>query len=156
MLLITHILFAVGVVAEFAVNGLSMPMEHVLIASLFTILTQYVIDYGSHEVVARGGRTYYRRGKFLHSPEGATAVALFLAPLLYTFIGDFMVSFAVLLFATYSHLLLDAFTERGIYVAGKRITKRRLARYNNPLANLLAQGVGIALILHALLPLIYR
>lgn len=51
------------------------------------------------------------------------------------------------LLSGYSHLLLDLPTERGIYVRGRRTSRRRLARSGDPALNALFALLGLALLL---------
>jgi len=50
---------------------------------------------------------------------------------------------------SYSHLLLDSFTEGGIYLGRRRLAIAHL-RYNNPVANGAFTALGAILILAAL------
>jgi membrane-bound metal-dependent hydrolase YbcI (DUF457 family) len=149
----THVLFGVGV-AAFSMRFIAPVMLVYWHIVLFVAaLMQVLIDVLSHEKRVVNGRVIYRRTKFLHSPTGATVLGLLLGLYLVVVFpyGDIGV-FVALLLSAYSHLLLDAITEHGIYILGRRTSSRRLLRYNNPLANALFQLIGIGLLLYSLFP----
>lgn len=148
MKLSTHIIFAAGVTAFSMRYIYPVLVIHWPIVIVVAMAMQALIDVLSHETRVVNGRVIHRRTKFLHSPLGATLLGLGLG-LYLMFVLPFE-GFGViiaLLLAAYSHLLLDAITEHGIYVFGKRTSRRRLLRYNNPIANGFFQLIGILLLL---------
>ena len=138
----THIVFAAGVAAATAaLLGCKVCIPYAILAST---LVNISIDVLGHEV--RAGRP--RRTAFSHSLVGPLVFSFpFIYPVLAT------PATPAILAGAYSHLLLDAVTEGGIYAAWPFKKKRyRLARirYNNTLANMLAMIAGIMLLAYAL------
>ncbi len=153
MKLITHLI--VGFSIALAV-GLMMHLNilEAAFAGVLAAAVNYIIDVLGH----RG----YRRSPFMHSLVGVTlsTIALFTALTmldLYTsilrYIGvelgprTFLACYAGAL----THLLLDAFTGSGIYLAYP-FTRKRFAiahlSYDNPVANTIATAFAIALLLY--------
>lgn len=149
----THIAFSTGV-ACYVASALGIPLNVTLLIGVFAGLMQLVIDVLSHETVYTADRVIHRRTPLLHSPTGALLVAVgFTALSAYVTrpqLPLLLLQFLAMIVASYSHLLLDLLTERGIYVKGKRAWRKRLFSYNNPLLNFLFTVTGIALFLASL------
>ena len=151
----THVVFSAGLVCYVA-RALGLPPAEAILLAAFAAVMQVAIDVLSHETVYTGSATLHRRTPFLHSPSGALlSAAVFTAVLAYVLRPDghaLPVLFASMLVASYSHLLLDLFTERGIYVRGKRVWRKRMFKYDNPLLNLVFTSIGIFLLIESLQP----
>jgi len=147
--LFTHVVFSAGVVL-YVCKLLAIPLWVAFILAVMAGLMQYVIDFASHEDVRVGSRTYTRRTPLFHSPLGALIPPVFftilLIPVLRPNVSALLEYFAVLTLASFSHLLLDLPTGRGIYVGGRRVWKKEKLQYSNPLLNLIFILIGIALI----------
>lgn len=147
MKLYTHALFASSLVAiTFCILKpyLTVPVSLQVDAMVFAFFIQYVIDIASHEAYSYKGQRYYRRSKLFHSPSGATLLGVATGVLLYllytypSFVLDTgMLALAIMLMleATYSHLLLDLPTGRGIYINGRRTWRKQRISSMNPILN---------------------
>ncbi|WP_126449724.1 DUF1286 domain-containing protein [Sulfodiicoccus acidiphilus] len=152
MRLSTHYVFTTGMLS---ILGWGTNFYYGLIlASLISLSSNTIIDRLGHEV--RGG--YVRRTPRTHTL--GRSILWGLIPSFFIFLFLFLVSGGLLfqilsmgIVAGPSHLLLDAFTEKGIYVKnGGRWTRYALAhfRYNNPFANGAAIITGVLLMLLSL------
>lgn len=149
MKLVTHAAFSAGAVFAVATRILRVDPPLALLLAALSVVLQYVIDGLSHS--ESGG--YVRRTPLLHSPSGSLASTAVYVALVLAVARDWtLVPPALLcgLLSSYTHLLLDAITERGIYVRGRRTARRRLARSDNPALNALFLLLGLALFLSAL------
>lgn len=152
----THVLFSAGIAVYVAVKLLGVGLLAGLVLAGSVGVMQYVIDFLSHEEAVvrtkRGAVVVSRRGWFLHSPIGATAVALVFT-LIDAYVMHWWAGFAsilaVALAGSYSHLLLDMITEKGIYLYRRRLTRKRLFRYDNPALNALFSIAGVVMIVLA-------
>jgi len=154
MKLRTHYIFSSGLLSLITVFFVPF-LYAVFVAGLISFIGNSFIDYFGHEIkgkyISRTPRTHtvYRSilwGLLLSLPIGV----------LYFVFPSFYFVFSVILDGLLvgpSHMLLDVFTERGIYhkVNGKW---RRIAlahfSYNNPLANGLAILLGILMLFAAM------
>lgn len=159
MKLRTHYVFSIGLLA--LINSLLINNFYInlVISGIISIASNSLIDQLGHEI--RGG--YISRTPRTHTiPRSIgwgllpSVIMIFLVEYLTEFtIKDYFLSnYLFLLFVDGivvgpSHMLLDVFTERGIYVKKNGRWKRfALAhfRYNNPLANGLAFIIGIIML----------
>ena len=153
---ITHDLFSVGVgfYLVFRVGGPSSYLYLFLVVWL-AFATNAVIDGLGHfrrqGIVVRSSLTH----SVFTAPIWGVAVALTSA-YLFDIIADLTITTTQTLFAVglgialaYSHLLLDALTEGGVYVGRRRVAFAH-ARYNNLILNCAFAFVGILLIIAAL------
>jgi membrane-bound metal-dependent hydrolase YbcI (DUF457 family) len=118
---------------------------------------QYIIDALSHEVIRGYIRKgyYHRRTPLFHSPSGAIIIAIiFTIPLYFALKHNPIEIFILMIISAFSHLLLDSITEHGIYVNGKRIWKKRIFSYNNPLLNTFFITISIIMLIITLKNLI--
>jgi len=154
MKLRTHYIFSSGLLSLITVFFIPF-LYAVFLAGLISFIGNSFIDYFGHEIkgkyISRSPRTHtvYRSilwGLLLSLPIGV----------LYFVFPSFYFVFSVILDGLLvgpSHMLLDVFTERGIYhkVNGKW---RRIAlahfSYANPLANGLAIIAGVIMLLAAM------
>jgi uncharacterized membrane protein len=155
MLLRTHYVFTTGLLTFLGTLATREPVLSVVFAGLVSVLANSLIDYLGHEVrgsfVARTPRTH----TWLRSVAwGSIATAFAMGLIGYIVhglrLGD-LVALATIstVLAGPSHMLLDVFTEKGIYVKRDgKWTRFALAhfRYNDPLANGLASLIGVSLI----------
>jgi hypothetical protein len=163
MMRITHVVFSFGLIA-LAAEWLGLGIAAALLAALWlAVIVNYVIDAAGHET--RNGRR--RRTAATHSLTGATALgaAVGFAPTLAILIaapGAVSVYYGPLLLlemtvlgvvAGLSHLLLDAFTEGGIYYRGRRWALAHW-HYDNGAANGLFALLGILMLGAALAPVV--
>jgi len=153
MKMITHIVFSTGVVL-FVSNLLLLDIWSSILLVTLAVLMQYIIDSLSHEEINTRSRRVVRRTPLFHSPLGALILpAVFTAMLTATLRLNIVIMFkyfVVLIVASYSHLLLDLPTGRGIYVMGRRIWKKEKLHFDNPTLNLLFTFLGILLIIFSL------
>ena len=127
-----------------------------ILTGIISVVANNVIDFLGHEIkgkyIARTPRTH----TLPRSIGWGLLVTLPIAVILYYFYPDYYLLYAIVLDGLIvgpSHMLLDVFTERGIYV--KRNGKwRRFAlahfSYDNPLVNGLAILLGVIMLLAAL------
>nr|KJR72757.1 MAG: hypothetical protein TU36_00020 [Vulcanisaeta sp. AZ3] len=154
MLLRTHVAFTWGLLSLFAlITGNELTIAWAILVSG---TANSLIDKLGHEERVHGRRTIVARSPRTHTPLKASlwgllasimisVIAYLTSPgLLNTLIVTSMGPIAGL-----SHLLLDAFTEHGIYVRQGNHWKRwgiAHMRYDNPLGNGLATLTGIMLV----------
>jgi len=153
MKMITHIVFSTGV-ALLVSNLLLLDTWSSMLLAMLAVLMQYTIDSLSHEEIDTRSRRIIRRTPLFHSLLGALILpAIFTAMLTATLRLNIVIIFkyfAVLIAASYSHLLLDLPTGRGIYVTGRRIWKKEKFHFDDPTLNLLFTFLGILLIIFGL------
>ena len=154
---ITHDFFSVGVGFYLLVRigGQSSPLYLLLVVCL-AFATNEVIDRLGHS--ARGGmsiRSFWTHSIFT-APVWGIALAVASVYLLDMVIGQSMTTSQTLFAAglgtmlAYSHLLLDALTEGGVYLRRRRVALAHL-RYNNLVLNGAFAFIGVLLILAALI-----
>ena len=117
-------------------------------AAMAAAAANIAIDVFGHE-----RRPYPRRTRLMHSPLGPLLASLpFLAALAPAPPLDALRAAASILLGSYSHLLLDAVTEGGVYRSPFSDRRWRLARlpYNHPAANTLATVLAALLLAAAL------
>ena len=148
---ITHNLFSLGVglCLLVRVGGQSSPLYLLLVVWL-AIATNEAIDRLGHS--ARGGMSV--RSFLTHSiftaPVWGIALALASLYLLEVFVGQPMTTSQTLLAGwlgtamAYSHLLLDALTEGGVYLGRRRAALAHM-RYNNLVLNGAFAALGVLL-----------
>ena len=153
----THSVFSFGLLVLLDFILISKSPELVIITGVVSIFTNSVIDYLGHEI--RG--EYIVRTPTTHTVPrsigwGLLSSAPFAIVLYFLFhspIELILVTFMDGAVAGLSHMLLDIFTEKGIYhkVNGKW---RRIAlahfSYDNPFANGLAFLLGISMLFIAM------
>jgi hypothetical protein len=155
MLLRTHYVFTTGLLTFLGTLVTHEPVLSVFFAGLVSVLANSLIDYLGHEVrgsfVARTPLTH----TWLRSVAWGSIATAFATGLIgYIVHGLNLGDLATLatisaILAGPSHMLLDVFTEKGIYVKRDgQWTRFALAhfRYNDPLANGLASFIGVSLI----------
>ena len=153
---ITHDFFSVGVGFYLVVRigGESGPIYLLLVVWL-AFATNEVIDRLGHS--ARGGmssRSFWTHSIFT-APVWGIALAVASIYLLDMVISQSMTAsqtlFAAMLGAVlaYSHLLLDALTEGGVYLGMRRVALAHM-RYNNVILNGAFEVIGVLLIFGAL------
>jgi hypothetical protein len=155
MLLRTHYVFTTGLLTFLGTLVTREPVLSVFFAGLVSVLANSLIDYLGHEV--RG--SFISRTPLTHTwlrsiAWGSVATAFVMALTRYAVHDvrvDDLVALALMgsIIAGPSHMLLDVFTEKGIYVKRDgKWTRFALAhfRYNDPLANGLASLIGVSLI----------
>ncbi len=154
---ITHDFFSVGVGLYLLVriDGPSSPI-YLLLAVRLAFITNGVIDGLGHS--ARGGmsiRSFWTHSIFT-APVWGIAIAVASVYLLDMVIGQSMTASQTLSAAglgaalAYSHLLLDALTEGGVYLGRRRVALAHL-RYNNLVLNCAFAAFGLLLALAALI-----
>jgi hypothetical protein len=152
---ITHNIFSLGVGLYLLVrvSGQSSPLYLLLVVWL-AIATNQVIDRLGHS--ARGGmstRSFWTHSIFT-APVWGIALALASVYLLDVVVGQPMTTSQTLLAVwlgtvmAYSHLLLDALTEGGVYLGRRRAALAHM-RYNNPALNGAFAALGILLVVAA-------
>jgi len=153
----THYVFSFGLLTLLDFILISKSPELVIITGVVSIFTNSVIDTLGHEIKGE----YIARTPTTHTVPrsigwGLLSSAPFAIVLYYLFhspIELILVTFMDGAVAGLSHMLLDIFTEKGIYhkVDGKW---RRIAlahfSYNNPFANGLAFLLGILMLFASL------
>ncbi|MEB3774677.1 MAG: DUF1286 domain-containing protein [Desulfurococcales archaeon] len=151
MRLVTHIVFALGVVSASS-RMLGLDLYRVLILWGLTVVQHHLVDRLSHEVGHR------RRTPLFHSPTGiialSSALAL-IAPLFdvesrYSYIW-LLKFFLLLLLSGFTHLMLDALNPGGVYFRGRRVRLSRI-HYDDPLANAFFQLIGALLVIYSMYP----
>ena len=149
MKLFTHRVFAAGT-AGYVADSFSLPLLEVILVMVMASLMQDIIDWASHEAVYARGRVIFRRTPLFHSPLGAVLAALIFTGLLLVFTGAYrerLLAYTLtMLTASFSHLLLDSFTEKGVFIGKRRIFKERVFSNNNPMLNALFTLIGLFLI----------
>jgi Protein of unknown function (DUF1286). len=169
MLLRTHYVFSTGVLTFLGSLITRDPFSTLVFAGIVSVLANSLIDRLGHEMVWVEGKYLPRRTPLTHTWFRSVLwgflvtlpLSFFLAPLFFSpyYYGYHYYTTSqltdpftlTLLFGTLvgpSHMMLDVFTEKGIYVKrdGKWV-RYALAhfRYNDPLANGLATFVGFIL-----------
>jgi hypothetical protein len=149
---ITHDIFSLGV-GLYLLHYLDWPptLSFLLLVVWLAFLTNELIDVLGH--VTRGGRPV--RSFWTHSvfsaPVWGIAAALVSARLLDIVIGHAMTTSQALFVAglgallAYSHILLDALTEGGVYFGRRRVALAHL-RYDNLILNGTFTGLGLLLV----------
>ena len=161
MKLRTHVLFSFSFVlllyAYLMSSGLLNRDVFLIVLAPFTAaLIQYVIDAGHTRRVYRG-RVYYARSPLTHGILSSALVGTLVSAIIYTMYfsaagqgtGPVMEN-AVLtgVAAAWSHLLLDAVTEGGVFCMGRRLRPPFRIRYDSPL-NLVADAAGLFMLYYA-------
>jgi hypothetical protein len=151
---ITHFLFSVGV-GVFLLCRIEGPtLLYLALTVWLAFATNEAIDVLGH--FKRGGmpiRSFWTHSVFT-APLWGVAVALVTVYFLDRIVDLGMpASQAVLLYAlsvviAYSHLLLDALTEGGIFLGRRRVALTHF-RYNNPIINGAFAALGILLVFAA-------
>jgi hypothetical protein len=152
----THHVFTFGLLTLLDSVLLSDSLEIIVIAGIISVMANNIIDYLGHEIKGE----YISRTPMTHTiPRSmgwglltSAPIALALHYLFHSPIELILVTALDGVVAGLSHMLLDIFTEKGIYhkVDGRW---RRIAlahfSYNNPFANGLATLLGILMLLIA-------
>lgn len=144
MKLATHSVFSSGVVFFLSFRVFSLDLYTSLLLSTLSIVMQYAIDFASHEV--RDG--IVRRTPLFHSFTGAILISAIFTLLFHIVVRstEALVPGAIVCVASsLTHLLLDFFTEKGIYVNRRRIVKRRMMSSRDPSMNILFTLIGLAI-----------
>jgi len=153
MKLRTHYVFSLGLLSLFDSVLLSDSLEIIIIAGVISVITNNVIDSLGHEIKGK----YISRTPVTHTiPRSigwglltSAPIALALRFLLHSPIGLILVTATDGAVAGLSHMLLDIFTEKGIFhkVDGrwKRIALAHFS-YDNPFVNGLATLLGILML----------
>ncbi|MEM4592756.1 MAG: DUF1286 domain-containing protein [Sulfolobales archaeon] len=142
MKLLTHAVFSSGLVFVVTKNLLSVETPLAILISAISIVMQYTIDALSHEQVGN----IIRRTSLFHSLSGATALAIVFTLFIYVVVRNLQLLLPCAigcLVSSYSHLLLDSITEKGIYVKGRRYVRKRMISSNNALLNTIFTLIGI-------------
>ncbi len=128
--------------------------EITAVTLIISIIINEIIDIFGHEYYLLSSHS--KRLQITHSLIGVLMIAavitgLFQVMLLY--LNYPYEKSAVLIWPALasglSHLFLDALNPSGVYICGKRVRIARI-RYNNPLANLVLQIIGILLLCYGL------
>jgi hypothetical protein len=149
----THHVFTFGLLTLLDSVLLSDSLEIIVIAGIISVMANNIIDYLGHEIKGE----YISRTPMTHTiPRSmgwglltSAPIALALHYLFHSPIELILVTALNGVVAGLSHMLLDIFTEKGIYhkVDGRW---RRIAlahfSYNNPFANGLATLLGILML----------
>jgi hypothetical protein len=152
---LTHDLFSVGVGLYIVLRiGGQSGLLYLLLTVWLAFATNEVIDVLGH--FTRGSipvRSFWTHSVFT-APAWGIAIAIASIYLLDRIIDQgTTVSQAIFVSGlgavlAYSHLLLDALTEGGVYLGGRRVALAHL-RYNNPLLNGFFAALGILLVFAA-------
>ena len=156
MKLRTHYVFSLGLL--FLIDSLMIgsSIYLIILTGIISVVANNIIDSLGHEIkgkyIVRTPRTH----TFPRSVGWGLLVTIPLAILLYYFYPDYYLLYVTVLDGIIvgpSHMLLDIFTERGIYhkVNGrwKRIALSHFS-YNNSFANGLAIIIGILMLFEAI------
>jgi hypothetical protein len=153
---VTHLAFSVGV-GVFLVCRIEGPtLLYLALTAWLAFATNEAIDMLGH--FSRGGtpvRSFWTHSVFT-APLWGILVALATVYFLDRVIGFGMPALqALLLYAlsviiAYSHLLLDALTEGGIFLGKRRVALAHF-RYNNPIVNGAFAALGVLLVIAAFL-----
>jgi len=150
---ITHDVFSLGV-GLYLLSYVDRPptLSLLVLVVWLSFATNELIDALGH--ATRGGRPV--RSFWTHSVFSAPVLgivgALVSARLLDTVLGRAMTTPQALFVAwlgavlAYSHILLDAFTEGGVYIGRRRVALAHL-RYDNMILNGAFTGLGVLLVL---------
>jgi len=153
---ITHDVFSLGIGLYFAYHVDQPPTLSLLVLVVWlAIVTNELIDVLGH--VTRGGRSvrWFWTHSIFTAPVWGIAATLVSAYLLDIVVGQAMTTTQALLLAglgivlAYSHLLLDALTESGVYLGRQRVALAHL-RYDNLILNGVFTGLGVLLVFAAL------
>ena len=152
----THNFFSLGVCLYLLYRIDRPPTLLVLLLSVWLVFaTNEVIDILGH--VKRNGipaRSFLTHSIFT-APLWGIAVAVFSVYVTNVVVGQTITSLQTLFFAglaviiAYSHLLLDAITEGGVFFGRHRIALAHM-RYNNPILNGAFAVLGLMLVFVAL------
>jgi hypothetical protein len=153
---ITHLLFSVGVGVSLLYRVEGPTPLYLALTVWLAFATNQVIDVLGH--FNKGGmpaRSFWTHSVFT-APLWGIAVALVTIYFLDRIVGMGMpASQAVLLYAlavviAYSHLLLDALTEGGVFLGRRRVALAHF-RYNNPALNAAFAALGVLLVFAVLI-----
>jgi hypothetical protein len=163
MLIKTHIVFSAGLLLFIGTLITRDPSSVFVYALTVSALANVLIDKLGHEIINVNGKLIPRRTPLTHtwlrSVLWGFLVSILLSPLLFSimsgiYYNGFQLSKKVLTVLVYgitvgpSHMVLDVFTEKGIYVKkdGKWV-RFALAhfKYNDPTVNGLATLIGFVL-----------
>lgn len=161
MKLRTHVLFSFSFVlllyAYLMSRGLIPRDVFLLSLAPFTAaLIQYVIDAGHTRRVYRG-RVYYARSPVTHGIVSSALVGILVAAIVYTMYfsatgtgpGPVLENSVVTgVAAAWTHLLLDAVTEGGVFCMGRRLRPPFRIRYDSPL-NFVADATSLFMLYYA-------
>jgi Protein of unknown function (DUF1286) len=153
---LTHDIFSLGVglYLVFHVERSSTLLNLLLVVWL-AFVTNEVIDVLGH--ITRGGvpvRSFWTHSVFT-APVWGIAAAMASVYLADMIAGQTLAASQAMLAAAlgavlaYSHLLLDALTEGGVYLGRRRVALAHL-RYNNPILNGAFAELGLILVVAAL------
>jgi hypothetical protein len=148
----THDAFSLGVGLYLAYHvGQPPTLTFLVLLVWLAFATNELIDVLGHRT--KGGRPV--RSFWTHSvftaPAWGLAAAFASAYLLDGILGEAMTSSQALFVGAlgivfaYSHLLLDALTEGGVFLGGRRVALAHL-RYDNPVLNGTFTAVGVLLV----------
>jgi len=150
---ITHNFFSLGVGLYLLLRTEQPPnLVHAVLVVWLAFATNWVIDFLGH--ASRGGiskRSFRTHSVFL-APIWGITTAFASAFLLDAVIGQKMTAVEAIYLAglgavlAFSHLLLDALTEGGVFFGTRRIALAHL-RNNNVIANAAFSALGILLLL---------
>lgn len=159
MKLATHYIFSAGLISLVLsfISKLSFP--YIFLISFFvSFVGNRVIDGLGHEMVSGWNKLYPRRTPLTHTiPRSVLWGIAVVAPLLFIiyFFGELRFFFPVLIAGVIvgpSHMILDIFTEAGIYVKKngkwKRIALAHFA-YNDPFVNSISSVLGLLMLFFA-------
>jgi hypothetical protein len=152
---ITHDLFSVGV-GVYILSRVDVPLNplYLILTVWLALAINEVIDVLGH-LTRSGARSFWTHSVFT-APVWGVAVAIGSVSLLDRVLGQAMPPSQILFVSgigvimAYSHLLLDALTEGGIYLGRRRIALAHL-RYNNVVLNGAFAALGILLVFGAFL-----
>jgi len=150
---ITHDVFSLGV-GLYLVYHVERPptLSFLVLVVWLAFITNQLIDVLGH--FTRGGmpiRSFWTHSVFT-APVWGIAAALVSAYLLDIILGQAMMTSQALVVSglgvifAYSHLLLDALTEGGVYLGRRRVALAHL-RYDNLVLNWAFTALGILLLL---------
>jgi hypothetical protein len=152
---ITHDLFSLGVGLYLVFHVERLPiLLYLLLVVWLAFATNEIIDVLGH--FTRGGvpvRSFWTHSIFT-APIWGIAVAVASAYLLDAITGQAMTTSQTFFVAglgtvlAYSHLLLDALTEGGVYFGRRRVALAHL-RYNNLVLNSAFAALGVLLVFAA-------
>jgi len=152
MLLRTHYVFSTGVLAFLGSLITRDPFDALLFAGSVSVLANSLIDWLGHEMVRVEGKDLPRRTPLTHTWFRSIFWGFLTTTLLFLLFAretePFVLLFLFGILVGPSHMLLDVFTEKGIYVKkeGKWV-RYALAhfKYDDPFANGLAMLIGFVL-----------
>jgi len=144
MKLSTHSIFSSGLVFFLSFRLFSLDLYTSLLLSTLSAVMQYTIDFASHE--SREG--IVRRTPLFHSITGALLISAIFVLLFHVVVKNVAVivpGAIACVVSSLSHLFLDFFTEKGIYINRRRTAKRRMISSRDPAINILFTLIGIVL-----------